>query len=317
MATKEFKIIWAVDPNGEVGLKNVALKAISALARKKYTVIEPVYFLSTSLDPTPTQTTGDALSLERTSLSERFNHLVGAYTLPGLQPLTVLTGTDLSKKRMTIELSRYAQMQKADVIVLSTHGRKGIKRWMLGSFAETLMRESKVPIFIINPHWKSSESLKNILFPTDFSAASKDAFLKVVDFARVSRIHITLFHRLSLVVSSDQPAASPFPEVDNRDFQPVLDEQVLNSRIQALKWASEAQARGAYVIVSIDEKWSQPVADSILKEQEKTGGIIALASHDGEIARKIAHNNSSAVWILYPEAKGQAYQSQTGLLNCG
>jgi nucleotide-binding universal stress UspA family protein len=309
MAIKEYKIIWAVDPKAEVGLKNVALKAISALTRKKLATIEPVYFLSTSLDSTPTQTAGDTFSLARRALSDQFNALVGVQTLAGLQPLTILTGTDLSKKRMTIELSRYAQMQKADVIVLATHGRKGIKRWMLGSFAETLMRESSIPLFIINPHWKLSGSLKNILFPTDFSEASHDAFLKVVDFAGTSGSDITLFHKLNLVISSEQPAASPFPKVDTRDFQPVLDEQILDRRIHALKWASEAQAqarvRGLKVIVSIDDHWSQPVADSILKEQTKTGGVIALVSHFGETSRNIALNNSSAVWILYPEEKVQ------------
>jgi nucleotide-binding universal stress UspA family protein len=203
--------------------------------------------------------------------------------LTELQPLTVLTGTDLSKKRMTIELSKYALLQGADVIILATHGRKGIKRWMLGSFAESLIRESKTPLFIINPHWNPSDQFNHILFPTDFSDVSRDAFLKVVDFAQSSELPMTLFHKTSLTTSPEQ--------------------QVSSLRTRALNWAAEASAHGVALAVSIDEDWSESVADAVLNKQRKTGGIIALASRSGETSRKIALSSSSAVWVLYPEAK--------------
>jgi nucleotide-binding universal stress UspA family protein len=43
----------------------------------------------------------------------------------------------------------YAETSKADLIVMSTHGRSGIKRWALGSVAERVLQISRVPILIV------------------------------------------------------------------------------------------------------------------------------------------------------------------------
>lgn len=36
-----------------------------------------------------------------------------------------------------------------DLIVMSTHGRGGIKRWFLGSVAEDIVRQSAVPVLLV------------------------------------------------------------------------------------------------------------------------------------------------------------------------
>lgn len=43
----------------------------------------------------------------------------------------------------------YADQQGADLIILGTHGRSGLMRLLMGSFAETVMRESHLPLLII------------------------------------------------------------------------------------------------------------------------------------------------------------------------
>ena len=44
-----------------------------------------------------------------------------------------------------------AKVQKADLIVMSTHGRSGLGRIMFGSVAESVLRGTRVPIFLIRP----------------------------------------------------------------------------------------------------------------------------------------------------------------------
>ena len=41
---------------------------------------------------------------------------------------------------------------QADVIAMSTHGRTGPARWLLGSVAERVVRSSKVPVLLIRAH---------------------------------------------------------------------------------------------------------------------------------------------------------------------
>ena len=39
----------------------------------------------------------------------------------------------------------------ADLIVVGTHARRGVEKWMLGSVAETLVRESRVGVLVAHP----------------------------------------------------------------------------------------------------------------------------------------------------------------------
>ena len=49
-------------------------------------------------------------------------------------------------KEMVIQMCRE---WKADMIIAGTHGRKGLNRMLMGSMAEGIMREAKVPVFIV------------------------------------------------------------------------------------------------------------------------------------------------------------------------
>ncbi|AGG06759.1 MULTISPECIES: universal stress protein [Dehalococcoides] len=42
-----------------------------------------------------------------------------------------------------------AEEEKVDVIAMSTHGRSGAARWLLGSVAERVVRHSHIPIMLI------------------------------------------------------------------------------------------------------------------------------------------------------------------------
>ena len=42
-----------------------------------------------------------------------------------------------------------AQEKGSDLIVVGTHGRRGLRRWFLGSVAEAIMRRSTVPVVVV------------------------------------------------------------------------------------------------------------------------------------------------------------------------
>ena len=47
----------------------------------------------------------------------------------------------------------FAQLQKADVIVMGTHGRRGFDRLMLGSVTDRVMRTAPCPVLAASkPH---------------------------------------------------------------------------------------------------------------------------------------------------------------------
>ena len=46
-------------------------------------------------------------------------------------------------------ITRQARKLKADVIVLGTHGRRGLSRLVMGSDAEAVLREASVPVILV------------------------------------------------------------------------------------------------------------------------------------------------------------------------
>lgn len=45
----------------------------------------------------------------------------------------------------------YAVDSKVDLIIMSTHGRSGVTRWLMGSVADKVVRHSPVPVLTISP----------------------------------------------------------------------------------------------------------------------------------------------------------------------
>lgn len=63
--------------------------------------------------------------------------------------------TDLIKTPIDVRhqvapaLLRYSEDYHADVMVMGTHGRGGFKRFLLGSVAEQVIRESCIPVLVV------------------------------------------------------------------------------------------------------------------------------------------------------------------------
>jgi universal stress protein A len=47
------------------------------------------------------------------------------------------------------EIIRTTQEQRADLVVISTHGRTGLKRFLLGSTAERVIRSVQCPVLVV------------------------------------------------------------------------------------------------------------------------------------------------------------------------
>ncbi len=47
-------------------------------------------------------------------------------------------------------LASYAENNNIDLILIATHGRSGVGRWLMGSVADRILRSSRVPVLMIN-----------------------------------------------------------------------------------------------------------------------------------------------------------------------
>ena len=66
---------------------------------------------------------------------------------------TRLDGADLSyevlKGPVASTLANWAENNGVDLIVIASHGRSGVSRWVMGSVADRVMRSACVPVLVI------------------------------------------------------------------------------------------------------------------------------------------------------------------------
>lgn len=60
--------------------------------------------------------------------------------------------TKLLQGRPASEILKFAREDKADLIVMGTHGRTGIKHVLIGSVAENVVRHAACPVLIVRAH---------------------------------------------------------------------------------------------------------------------------------------------------------------------
>jgi len=100
------------------------------------------------------------------------------------------------------EIKRSIATVKPEILVMGTHGRRGLERWFMGSTTEKLLRHSPVPLITINAEEKqNSPQFKRILVTTDFSEGTADALAYAFSVAQENESRISLLHVINDVTA--------------------------------------------------------------------------------------------------------------------
>lgn len=104
----------------------------------------------------------------------------------------------LANGEVAEELNAMVKEHEIDLLVLATHGRRGLRRFLLGSVAEEVWRTAECPVLTVGPHALELPSdgiaLRQILYPTDLSAESFAAAPFALSFALEYESHLTVLH---------------------------------------------------------------------------------------------------------------------------
>ena len=104
---------------------------------------------------------------------------------------------------------------------MGTQGRKGLKRLLIGSVAEEVIRHSKRPVMVIGPIAQeldrelSGQKQLKILVPTDLGKNSRAAEEYALSLAKRIRARVTLYHCLwdninAIIVNSAYSGMAPY-----------------------------------------------------------------------------------------------------------
>ena len=80
-------------------------------------------------------------------VAEDEQYLAGV--LARVQEAGVQVSSEIRRGDVAEEILRYIEEIGADLIVMSTHGRSGLGRWVYGSIADRVLRHSPVPVLLV------------------------------------------------------------------------------------------------------------------------------------------------------------------------
>ena len=136
----------------------------------------------------------------------------------------------------------YAREQDVDLIVMGTHGRRGIDRLMLGSSTEEVVRLANVPVLTVREASKEVRPvIRRILAPIDFSDFSLLGVQYATDLASAYGASLAVLHVLdetaltsAFAPSGGVPAFVPQSDELARRAQHRLDELIAQQNHEAV-----------------------------------------------------------------------------------
>jgi nucleotide-binding universal stress UspA family protein len=107
-----------------------------------------------------------------------------------------------------------------DLIVMGTHGRRGLKHFLMGSVAEAIYRTTSCPVLTVGPHVTTRPNhdfkLSSVLFPTDLKEHAQFAVQYALSVAHESKAPLTLMHVVPLDEARHHDHASLIENADQQ-----------------------------------------------------------------------------------------------------
>ena len=104
----------------------------------------------------------------------------------------------LQGQQAATELLKLVTEDPVDLIVIGTQSKQGLKRMLLGSTAEEIIRNAECPVLTVGPNSAAAPSgplvFRSIVFATDFSREAAKAAAFALSLAQDSGAHLYLCH---------------------------------------------------------------------------------------------------------------------------
>jgi len=167
----------------------------------------------------------------------------------------------------------YVSDKQTDLIVMGTHGRRGLGHLLLGSAAEEVVRLAPCPVFTIRElkEPKPAMQVNNILVPIDFSNHSEKALAYASEIAQSYNAQLQLLH---IIEETMHPAFSVTGKSSIFDLVPGIKD---DSRKRAEKILKEFVSDKVKSKVFI--QGGRAANDIIKFAKENSTDLIVIATH--------------------------------------
>ena len=219
------------------------------------------------------------------------------------------------------EILRFATEKDIDVILMATHGRSGIKRWIMGSVADKVLRASSVPVWLVRAgipegivydKWPK----RTILVPLDGSELAEAVLPHVETLAKQRGAE--LVEVVLLRVCEPEAASGYYPpsarfetstgavHVMPRDFARAAAAKQKMAAKQYLTGV-EKRLKDAGLKVRSEVRVGDPAGEIIAYSSSSPFNLIVMATHArsgfsrwayGSVTSKVLHSVSSPMFLV-------------------
>jgi nucleotide-binding universal stress UspA family protein len=175
----------------------------------------------------------------------------------------------VSVGRPDAAIAETAEGQRADLIAMTTHGRSGLGRLVVGSVAQSVVRQASAPVLLVHGRieWKPGRA-REVLVPLDGSPSSEAIVASVERLAGPLDFAVHLFHALEPAPAGVEASGAAGMDVAHREQE---------ARRYLAGTAARLQAKGLRVQSSV--RLGRAV-DAILAAVEEHGiGLVAMSTH--------------------------------------
>ena len=204
------------------------------------------------------------------------------------------------------EVIKFAEKQKVDLIIISTHGHSGIKRWMLGSVAEKILYGTCTPVLLVKSKAQkvSKVEFKKVLVPLDGSAFSETSlpYVKELTQGAGSEIILPRVSEPPILPADRSPDIKPSWE----EYRDMLMAEIKQQALEYLEKVKAGFKAGSIRIQIVIGK----ATDSILQvAQKEKVDLIAMTTHGrtgvsrwvyGSVATKIVVESLQPILLIRP-----------------
>jgi nucleotide-binding universal stress UspA family protein len=243
--------------------------------------------------------------------SEKLDRPMKAYmdiNAKALESQRVKVTTAIAYGSAADKIIKFADKSKVDLIIISTHGHSGIKRWALGSVALKVLHGTCTPVLLIKSraHKTAKVEFKKILVPLDGSPFSEASIPYVKELAKGTGGEIILL-RVSeppVLPADRSPAIKPSWE----EYRDILLAEIQR---QAEEYLQGIKANlGKSGIKARSQATLGKAAESILQVAQKEDiNLIAMTTHGrtgvsrwvyGSVASRIVEESLQPVMLIRP-----------------
>ena len=171
---------------------------------------------------------------------------------------------------------RYIEEHGPDLVAMSTHGRSGVRRFVVGSITSTVLPRAGTAVLIVHPREGESvppTSFENIVIPLDMSERSEDALPPAASLAAALGLNPTL---VTCIPSTSQMYIGSVPEL--YPYPDDLIQQAQESSDSYLRAAAESIRREHGIEINREVLEGSPASVIVAYAQSKPNSLIAMST---------------------------------------